>query len=147
MSVTSSPKQYVLQLRRTIKTPVQRLYQAFEREHDRARWFAERTVVEPEPGGKFISSDGTEAEFLEVQPMELWRLEWRNPRHSHDSQVVIRFRKVSRGESAVFIRHWRINTVKEYQELYNDWLIALDSLEQYLEYGQYVLPSDEASDR
>lgn len=138
MSYTPTSRTYVLQLRRKIKAPLQRLYQAMERHEDRTVWLQCSTSLQPEVGGEFFSANGADAEFLEIHPQDFWRLEWKNPRHKPGSEVVIKFVKTTRFESTIFVRHWRIRSKRDYEELYNGWLRVLDSLEHYLEQGQFV---------
>ncbi|MFM2133586.1 MAG: hypothetical protein RL156_867 [Bacteroidota bacterium] len=137
MSYTPTNRTYVLQLRRTIKVPLQRLYQAMERDEDRSAWLHCNTTVQPVIGGMFQSANGADAEFLELHPHELWRLEWKNPRHKPGSEVVIKFVKNGRWETTIYVRHWRIRCKSDYEELHNGWRRVLDSLETYLERGQF----------
>ncbi|MFM8568369.1 MAG: SRPBCC domain-containing protein [Candidatus Kapaibacterium sp.] len=140
MSFIPTSGTYVLQLRRTIKAPLQRLYEAMERDEDRTIWMNAVTTLQPMVGGRYQSANGADAEFMEFHPQEFWRLEWKNPRHTPGSEVVIKFVKNSRRESTIFVRHWRIRSKIDYDELYNGWLSVLDSLEDYLERGKLLDP-------
>jgi uncharacterized protein YndB with AHSA1/START domain len=142
MSYTPTSGTYVLQLRRTIKAPIQRLYEAMERDEDRRVWMKAPTTLQAEVGGRYQSANGADAEFMEIHPQELWRLEWKNPRHKPGSEVVIKFVKNNRRESTIFVRHWRIKSKQDYDELYNGWLWVLNSLEDYLERGQFLDRND-----
>ena len=128
-----------MQLRRTIRAPLQRLYKALEDGEDRSRWFSQRSLVDPVVGGKFLNDNGAVGQFVEVVPMERWRLEWLNPNHKPGSRVVIEFEKNGRFETVVFIRHTHIKAKKDYEEIYRGWLWTLDSLESYLEQGTPIV--------
>ncbi len=136
MSFYAGNRTYVMQLRRTIRSPLQRLYKAFEDHEDRSRWFSPNSYVDPREGGQFYSDNGAIGQFIEVLPLERWRLEWQNPNHKPGSRVVIEFAKNGRFETTIFIRHWRIKSKKDYEEIHRGWLWTLDSLEAFLEYGE-----------
>lgn len=135
MSFYAPHRTYILQLRRTIRVPLQRVNRAWEDPEDRLNWFAGNSTIEPTVGGTFTADNGAMAVFTEVVPSERWRMDWTSPQQKPGSTLVIEFTKNGKYETIVQVRHWRIKSKKDYEELYKGWLFMLDSLEAYLEKG------------
>ena len=138
MSFLSSNRTYILQLRRTVRIPIDRLYSSLTDAERRSQWFSEMSHIEPVVGGMFTSDNGLIGKFEQVIPHEKWKLDWLNPNHKTGSKVVLEFLKNGRFESTLVIRHWKIKSKKDYEELYRGWLWILDSLESYVEKGSPI---------
>lgn len=145
MSFNPVNKTHTVQLRRKIKVPVQRLYKALIEKNDRKHWALIEEGMNPELGERCDFGSSLQAEFTEIKPLEFWRMDWTNPRHKPGSSVVIQFSKDSKWECTVYLRHWRIRTKKDFDDLNSSWIKALDSLKEYLEKGQYALMEQEIS--
>lgn len=137
MPLNPITKTYVMALRRTIKSSAPRLIEAIQNTKELQRWCTESASIEPSEQGKFFISEEMKGVFIHLNPQELWKIEWNNPKYLSNSEVVIEFKKKGKWETIVFVRHQKIKSKKEYGEVYEMWLSFLDSLQNYLEKGRF----------
>lgn len=130
---------YTINLRRTLKVPLERLNRAIENAEERKLWLDPVLHFDFHPGGKIYTHEGMPiGEFVEFLSAQRWRLLWISPLNADGSRVTIEFCRVSRAVSRIHIRHWNITRQKDYEELYTGWLWFLDSLERYFVTCKYL---------
>jgi uncharacterized protein YndB with AHSA1/START domain len=141
--------QLVLVVRRTIKAPVTRVFDAWTQPEQLRRWWGPRPVtcseaeVDLRVGGVYrignVLPDGSvlwiSGEFEIVEPpyriVYTWRVEGKAPASSERSRVTVRFEPHESGTEVVVV-HERIDTEETRDDHEKGWNGCLENLEALL---------------
>jgi uncharacterized protein YndB with AHSA1/START domain len=135
---------YEVSVSRTIRAPRARAWEAFAETRHLNRWFTHRARQRFVEGGTYANGDGDHGEFRRIVEGRRIRFTWNSRHHRPGSVVEVRFEDKGAARCTVTVRHLKLASTREVEDLRGGWSGALNSLRAYLETGKGI-PSESAA--
>ncbi len=126
----------------TVATDPKTAFDAFTQPEHVSRWFTTRHEADVRVGGSYRNADGDRGEFLRVTSPDLVQFTWDNASHCPGTSVTVTFAATGSGRTAVELRHDRLGSERDAQDMKGGWSWALASFKSYVETGAPIRHED-----
>ncbi len=138
----AASKIFRITVQRTVKTEWRSAWSAWADPALLSRWFTTNARQDFRVGGRYENGDGDSGEFLKIVPDKLIRFTWENKQHQPGSIVQVELAPQSKTRVVVRLRHEKLKTKKDADDLKQGCSWALDSLQSFLERGAPIAHAD-----
>jgi len=125
-------KGYTICATKAIKAKPQRLFDAFAKQAELAKWFGAGTKLDFREGGSFSNADGNRGQIKKINPGKTIRLTWESAKHAPAETVEVKFQP-SGAKCTVMITHDRLQNRETADGMRAAWGAALDTLKSQIE--------------
>jgi len=125
-------------VQKTIKAPVNRLYESFSKAKELSTWFTTNHRHNFKAGGKYKNGDNDEGIYIEIKPGKLIRFTWGNKIHCPGTEVSLKFTKEGKNKSKILLTHSKLETEKHVTDMKMGWRWALTCLKSHIEKGKTI---------